>query len=385
MPLEATVMVIDNSEYMRNGDYQPTRFEAQADAVNVVFQTKTDSNPENTVGLMTSGGKCPEVLVTHTKDLGQILQGIHVARQKLSGSIDVPTAINIAQLALKHRENKNLRQRILVFVGSPIHEVPNTDSASMIKLAKKLKKNNVAVDVVCFGDGIEEEDEEGKTVLKSFVENVNSGDNSHLVCIPPDALLLSDALINSAVLAADRGALIPEELQVGGAGAGEGAGAGGAGAGGAGFEFGVDPSLDPELAMALRLSMQEAEARDAVANAGASSGAGAESAAVPPAAPEAAAGAAAAGAAADAQMDEDDDEEELRKALALSKGEGGDEDVEMDDEEDEDEDEDLDDDEEDGEGEDEDEDDEDEDAAIQRAIQMSMETQKDEESKGGKK
>lgn len=57
MPLEATVMIIDNSEYMRNGDYQPTRFDAQSDAVNVIFQTKTDSNPENTVGIMTSAGK----------------------------------------------------------------------------------------------------------------------------------------------------------------------------------------------------------------------------------------------------------------------------------------------------------------------------------------
>jgi 26S proteasome regulatory subunit N10 len=57
MPLEATMMIIDNSEYMRNGDYAPTRLEAQADAVNVIFQTKTDSNPESTIGLMTMAGK----------------------------------------------------------------------------------------------------------------------------------------------------------------------------------------------------------------------------------------------------------------------------------------------------------------------------------------
>lgn len=51
------MIVIDNSEYMRNGDYQPTRFDAQADAVNAVFNTKIDSNPENTVGIMTMAGK----------------------------------------------------------------------------------------------------------------------------------------------------------------------------------------------------------------------------------------------------------------------------------------------------------------------------------------
>jgi len=57
MPLEATMMIIDDSEYMRNGDYLPTRFGAQADAVNTVFRTKIDSNPENTVGIMTMAGK----------------------------------------------------------------------------------------------------------------------------------------------------------------------------------------------------------------------------------------------------------------------------------------------------------------------------------------
>jgi hypothetical protein len=57
MPLEVTMMIIDNSEYMRNGDYQPNRFEAQSDAVATIFRTKIDSNPENTAGIMTMAGK----------------------------------------------------------------------------------------------------------------------------------------------------------------------------------------------------------------------------------------------------------------------------------------------------------------------------------------
>jgi 26S proteasome regulatory subunit N10 len=42
---------------MRNGDYTPTRIEAQNDAVTMLFNAKTQSNPENTVGLMTAAGK----------------------------------------------------------------------------------------------------------------------------------------------------------------------------------------------------------------------------------------------------------------------------------------------------------------------------------------
>ena len=48
---------IDNSEWMRNGDYLPTRWDAQSDAVNIVFDAKTSSNPESRVGLITMAGK----------------------------------------------------------------------------------------------------------------------------------------------------------------------------------------------------------------------------------------------------------------------------------------------------------------------------------------
>lgn len=38
---------------MRNGDFLPTRLQAQQDAVNLVCHSKTRANPENNVGLIT--------------------------------------------------------------------------------------------------------------------------------------------------------------------------------------------------------------------------------------------------------------------------------------------------------------------------------------------
>ncbi|KAI0719216.1 hypothetical protein C8Q72DRAFT_864315 [Fomitopsis betulina] len=298
MPLEATLMIIDNSEYMRNGDYQPSRFDAQQDAVNTIFQTKIDSNPENTVGIMTMAGKSPEVLVTHTKDIGQILQALHSTAGKIGGAADIPTAIAVAQLALKHRQNKNLRQRIIVFVASPL-EGQAADEKAMVRLAKKLKKNNVAVDFIAFGDGIEEGEH---SVLQAFVANAASGENSHFITIPPGPHLLSDMVLTSPILAGDRG--IPEEAM------GDAPGA----APGANFEFGVDPSLDPELAMALRMSLEDEQARQAQATgAGAASGSTAPAEAPP---------AAAAAPAAPVPADPTDDEEDalLQQALAMSEG-----------------------------------------------------------------
>jgi len=101
---------IDNSESSRNGDYvydisplsqpstlirlRPTRFDAQADAVNLIYNAKTNANPESSVGLMSMGGMGPEVLTTLTTDMGKILDGIH--RTKIKGDAHFTTGINIA-------------------------------------------------------------------------------------------------------------------------------------------------------------------------------------------------------------------------------------------------------------------------------------------------
>ncbi|KAI8927086.1 hypothetical protein BC831DRAFT_453877 [Entophlyctis helioformis] len=249
MVLEATVVVVDNSEWMRNGDYTPTRIEAQNDAVPLLFNAKTQSNPENTVGLLTMAGKSPTVLVTPTQDIGKILSALHGIN--ISGKINLGTGLQIAQLVLKHRQNKNQRQRIIAFVGSPIFE----DDEELSKLAKKLKKNNIAVDIVNFG-----EEAENTAKLEAFIADVNNSDNSHLVTIPPGPHIISDILISSPIISGEDGP--PPGISSG-----------------SGFEFGVDPNLDPELALALRISMEEERARqektagpgDAAAPAGGSS------------------------------------------------------------------------------------------------------------------
>lgn len=117
-----------------------------------------------------------------------------------------------------------------------------------------MKKNNVAVDIVSFGSEAENDEK-----LTAFHEAVNSGDNSHLITVPP-GMILSDSLFGSPIFQGEGGGGY-------GGGDGEAAAAGGGGAGQGGFEFGIDPSLDPELALALRVSMEEERARQTAANA----------------------------------------------------------------------------------------------------------------------
>ncbi|GAA5893056.1 proteasome regulatory particle base subunit RPN10 [Sporobolomyces salmoneus] len=282
MSLEATIIVLDNSHYSLNGDYAPTRLEAQNDAVHVLFNSKVRANPENEVGLMVMAGKGPEVLTTLTQDEGKLIAAMHEIKR--GGQVDLQTGIQVAQLALKHRQNKNQRQRIIAFVGSPIKD----SQASLVKLGKKLKKNNVALDIVSFGSSSDlsldlsiptlssssasastststpAEPESNSTKLEALIGAVSSSDNSHFLHVEPGPHLLSEKIMQSPIVRGEGG-----DEDAGNGGSGGGAGAGG---GGEADEFGVDPNLDPELAMALRMSLQEEQARQAAAAAASGSG-----------------------------------------------------------------------------------------------------------------
>jgi len=210
----------------------PTRLQAQQDAVNLITHSKTRSNPESNVALMTLADL--SVLVTLTTDTGKILAKLHQVNP--TGEMRFISGIKIAHLCLKHRQGKNHKTRIVAFIGSPLE----VDEKEMVKLAKKLKKEKVNIDVINFG-----EDETNTDILNKFITTINGkeGTGSHLVTIPPGPHL-SDALVSSPIVQGE-----------------DGSGAGITSTGGGGFEFGVDPNDDPELALALRVSMEEQRAR----------------------------------------------------------------------------------------------------------------------------
>lgn len=203
----------------------------QSFSINMVCHQKLRSNPENNVGLLTLANTV-EVLATLTSDVGRILTKMHLVQP--NGDINLVTGIRIAHLVLKHRQGKNHKMRIVVFVGSPVQ----ADEGELTKLAKRLKKEKVNVDIVNFGDHDGNND-----LLSNFINVLNGkdGTGSHLVSVPRGSAL-SEALISSPIIQGEDGL-------------------GAAGLSGAGFEFGVDPNEDPELALALRVSMEEQRQR----------------------------------------------------------------------------------------------------------------------------
>ena len=280
--LEAVMICLDNSEFSRNGDYAPTRLEAQTDAANVISGAKTQQHPENVVGVALMSGERGgvEIKLNPCTDIGRVLS-VLASVQVSSGSesCDLIRTIQTCSIALKHRQNKNQKQRLVCFVASPLE---GATEKQLDQIGKVLKKNNVAIDVVSIGDstGV------NRSKLKKLVDSADSGSSCHFLEVESHTgKHLSDLIVSSPILST-------------GGGYSEG------GEGGGDFG-GFDANMDPELAMAIRLSMEEERQRQ-------SAGAAAD----PNAAPAAASSHPAPSS--HANLPEEDFDAELRAALLAS-------------------------------------------------------------------
>lgn len=239
--LEATMICLDNSEYMRNGDYPPSRWEVQKETVNALVRDKLDSNPEAQVGLLSMAGRRTQVHLSPAKNPageGNKVSGevnkLMTKDIELLGRSDVITAIKTAQLVLKNRQNKNLKQRVVVFVGSPIDQ----DEKSFSDLGVRLNKLGISVDIINFG----RENEGNNDKLKALVTATNGGDKdtSRFLYVPVGGGEFIDVVRSSAI------------------GGSRGGGAGGSMGGGMGGGFGAGAQAEEdELQMVLRMSMEE--------------------------------------------------------------------------------------------------------------------------------
>lgn len=229
MVLEAVTLCLDNSEWMRNGDYHPSRLGVQNEAASYIANLKNHDNRETSIGVLTMAGKRIDVLLTPDMDLGHVLSSLNSV--KIGGTCNFVAGLKTAQLCLKNRLNKNQHQRIIMFVGSPIDH-PTKD---LVKLGKMLKKHNIAVDVINFGQ--ENTENENSEKLDAFIQAVNSSDNSKLVVIPPGPHSFTDMIVTT--IFADAAGNVP-------------------GAGGDFQDFG---QMDPEMELAIRMSLDEEKAR----------------------------------------------------------------------------------------------------------------------------
>jgi len=225
MSQESCMIIVDNSDYMNNKDYLPTRWLAQREAVEYFCSNIRKKNVESTCGIMSSSN--PTIYSTLTTDIDKVKSKINSIN--VGGQINFSVSIKTAKIALKHRPSLNQKQKIIIFVGSPICE----EESELIKIAKRFKKENIYVNVICFG-----EVEYNKNLLTKFMEAIQRTDEESgiLLFIEENCGIKNTLKQSLNPLAAN-----DNNLNDG--------------------DFG-DEIDDPDLLHALRISMQEGQANE---------------------------------------------------------------------------------------------------------------------------
>lgn len=193
-------------------------------------------------------GKTPMVHVALTTNLGKLLYCLNGL--SIGGSLNISSSIKVALLALKRRTTDPSQlgaRRIICFVGSPVIE----SVEDMEALGSVLKKNNIAIDVVDFG-----EEKKNNEKFEAFIRAAMGGqqaENEQKTCshipVPAGPHVLANLLLGTS--------LFPSGSQSGGVGGRSLSGSAASAAGGGDVDMSVGDEEDAELQMVLRMSAEE--------------------------------------------------------------------------------------------------------------------------------
>ncbi len=75
---------VDNSDWGRNGDFHPTRWDSLQETARLLCESKLSANRESTVGLMTMGGRRVNLLATPCADDGRLVTSLQSIKLGMS-------------------------------------------------------------------------------------------------------------------------------------------------------------------------------------------------------------------------------------------------------------------------------------------------------------
>lgn len=218
LPSEAIVFLIDNSATSLNGDFYPSRLEAQTMAVERLIShfTKSSDKTQIAVGLMAE----PDtgMLVSLTSSTMTVTRALFKIERGQKNNF--AKAVRCAFLSLHHCNSEIRRKQIIAMVGSDPGQM-TPEICEM--LANTANIEGVNMNIVAFGDDFD------ANPLQTLVEKC--GHNSHFVYCPPGGIILSDAILSSEIVPS-----VMKNYSM----------------------FGnINPYDDPDLALTLKLSMED--------------------------------------------------------------------------------------------------------------------------------
>lgn len=180
MTAEVTYIIMDTStKLMLNTKMIKNQYEG----LRTYVVTKIQSNPENTVGVISMGDDFFGVLASHTRDYTKIL---YYAKDFacFGGAMQLGSALHMAFVSLCR--SAPMKRRVVVFAGGDLTRPMEV----LVRIGYGAKMESIALDVVQFGS----DDKDAR--LEAMVAAANNDDNSHFLHVPPGSsisdILLSD-------------------------------------------------------------------------------------------------------------------------------------------------------------------------------------------------
>ena len=181
---EAIVFLIDNSDTSINGDFEPSRLEAQKLAAQRLGNFNLKQSPNSQVALGSIGSECFGIQCSLSKTTKYFSAAF--SKIEAGGKAQVVRGIKNAFLPLKRRDTDTKGKRIVLFICSR-HDM-TMDSAR--ELAERANKEHISIDIIAFGQEVDKLD-----ILEAFTRmTVNE---SYFIRIRNNDYILSDSVLAS--------------------------------------------------------------------------------------------------------------------------------------------------------------------------------------------
>lgn len=187
LPSEAIVFLIDNSGTSLNGDFYPSRLEAQTMAIERLMSHFTKSSDKSQIGIGLMAEPETGMIVSLTSLTSTVTR--RMFKIERGGKCNFPKAIRCAFLAMHQCTPDIRKRRIIAMVGS---DPGNLTPDVCAELANTANREGVGIDIVAFGDDFPVEP------LRDIVDRC--GGNSHFLHCSPGGVILSDAILSSDIV-----------------------------------------------------------------------------------------------------------------------------------------------------------------------------------------
>lgn len=185
---QAIIMLLDNTATSINGDFSPTRLDAQKICVDRLVQYFLRNCDVSQIGIGTLGSDNYTIITSLTSRMDSILRSLQNISFTKNNYLRLTKGIGSALLALRTAAPQAKRHRIIAFLAEN-HDMTLNNLEYMIGITNA---GNAAIDIIMLGDGVNNVD-----ILENYISLIHQ--RSQLIRFEPGTNILADLVLASDI------------------------------------------------------------------------------------------------------------------------------------------------------------------------------------------